>query len=683
MRRFVPAALCWSLLIGPADAGTDSVPLPVRKVVLFKNGIGYFQHEGSVPGAQSVEILLSGSQLDDVLKSLTVLDLGGVPVGAVTYDSTASLDRRLRELPIDPRAAESLVQFLHQVKGAEIEMETPRGLLGGRLLSAETRLTRVEGGSAAQVVELGVMTEDGGIRVVRLDAVDGFRFRDAVLTGDLLRSLDIVGGAVRGDVRRLRVALGVGGERRIFLAYTAEAPIWKSTYRAVLTGEGILFQGWAVVDNVTPTDWRDVELSLVSGAPSSFIYRLSRPLFAERPEVAVLQGIQTAPEVHESALRQMETSVVARGVAGGVPGGVVGGVPGGVPGGVRGRDEAVSDLSFAEAARRSMEDAAESEARAEQFEYRIRDRVELGRNESALIPILQADVKGEKVTVYNEVRGAGRARLAIWLTNNTGLTLDGGSFTVIDSEVYAGEGLFETIQPGERRLLSYAVDLAVEVGTRQGSERRGVERVTASQGVLRMVRKQVENRVYTIRNRAGNERVLLVEHPIRPGWNLVGGAEPVESTAGFHRFRVPVAGERTREFTVSEERLEETTYRLTEISADQILLWIRDRQLTAEAERALAPVAAAMRRVSSLDRDLADLAAEEGRIFQDQERLRGNLAGLSQTPEESRLRQRYIDRLEEQENRLESIRSDRTRVESERQLARRELERLIGDLSFG
>jgi hypothetical protein len=670
MRRLVSAAMCCGFLMATAFTAGDSVPLPVRKVVLFKNGIGYFQHEGPAPESRSVEILLSGSQLDDVLKSLTVVDLGGVPVGAVTYDSTASLDRRLSDLPIDPRGAEGLVQFLHLVKGAEIEMETPKGVVSGRLLSAELRLARANGASAAQVVELGVMTEDGAVRTVRLDTVDGFRFRDPALTSDLLRSLGLVGGALRGDVRQLKVALGAGGDRRIFLAYTAEAPIWKSTYRALLRGGGnILFQGWAVVDNITPMDWNDVELSLVSGAPSSFIYRLSRPLFGDRPEVAVLKGVQSAPELHETALVQPAPGVVSRSVAAGAVG--------------RLRADGVSEMSFAEAAQRSMEETAETETRAEQFEYRIRDRVRLGRNESALIPILQAEMRGEKVTVFNEARGAGRPRLAIWLTNNTELTLDGGSISVIDAEVYAGEGLFDTIQPGERRLLSYATDLGVEVSTRQGSERRRVERVSASQGVLRMVRKQVEIRTYTIRNKTGGERTLLLEHPIRSGWSLVGGVAPVESSAGFHRFRVPVAPDSTREFTVTEERPEEATYRLTEISADQIVVWIRDQFLTPEAERALAPLVAAMRRVSELDRELSGLAAEESRIFQDQERLRGNLAGLNQTPEESRLRQRYIDRLEEQENRLESIRSERSRVDAELREARRELERLIANLSFG
>lgn len=663
--------------LAPAAVAQATESLPVRKVVLFKNGIGYFQHQGSAPGSQTVEIPLSSSQLDDVLKSLTVLDLGGGRVSSVTYDSEASLDRQMGELPIDPRSAAGIVQFLNQVRGAEIEVDTPSGAVSGRLLSAELRMVRGPGDSANQVAEVSIVGADGRIRLVRLETASGFRFSDSRLTEDLLRSLTILAGAARGDVRRLGIHLAGQGERQLLVSYTAEAPIWKTTYRMVVEGGNALLQGWAIVDNTTPLAWDDVELSLVSGAPSSFIYRLSQPVYGDRPEVDIAQGPQVRPEVHDSATEYRAAA------------------PAGVPEKVQEQRVQLRSLfsesgsvsgsvtdSMEEVMRRSMGDAAETLSRAEQFEYRIPHRVSIDRNQSALIPILQQDVKAEKVTLYTRGRSPELPRLAVWLTNETGMTLDGGSFTVIDSDVYAGEGLVETIQPGEKRLLSYAVDLAVDVGTRQGTESRRVEQISASQGVLKFVRKHVETTTYTIRNGSIQGRTVLLEHPVQPGWSLIGENRPVETNDDFYRFRVAVDPQKTATYVVEAEFPEETVHRISELSPEQIELWVRDRSLPASAREALQNVAERRRRLADLTQQLNLLSGEEQQIFQDQERIRGNLEGLRATAEESRLRQRYIDQLETQENRLQEIRQERDSLQQQADRLRSELNQMIANLSF-
>lgn len=659
-----------TLLAGGTAAAADGpVPLPVRKVVLFKNGIGYFQHQGPVSGPQSVEIRLSSSQLDDVLKSLTVLDLDGGKVTSVTYNSEASLDRRMAELPVDPRRAESLVALLNQVKGAQVSLDAPTGQVTGRLVSAELRTVSREGSSGGQRIEVALLGAEGRIQVVSLESAGGLTLLDPELSADLARSLQLLAESAQGDVRRLKVQADGQGERRLFVGYTAEAPIWKTTYRAVLQDKGALLQGWAIVDNTTPMPWEDVELSLVSGAPVSFIYRLSQPIYGDRPEVPVSTGISVAPELHGSAIMQSDEPMMAEAGVGDF----------------RRQSRAMAAAPMAafdmgEAMKQSTEVAAEGTAAGEQFEYRIRDRVTIERNQSALIPILQSDVSAEKVTVYNESRG-GIPRLAIWLENNTGLTLDGGSFTIVDAGVYAGEGLLETIQPEEKRLLSYAVDLGVEISTRSGSERREVESISASRGILRMTRKLVETKTYTVRNKTAQAKALILEHPLRSGWNLTGAVKPVETSADYHRFRLATpAG--TASLVITEERPEESVFRVADASVDQIGVWIRDRALSAAARQALTAIMEQQRKVNGLTRDIEQASAAEKRIFSDQERLRGNLSGLGQTPEEARLRQRYIDQMETQENQLAEVRTRREQLEREHQQARQALAELIENLNF-
>lgn len=653
-----------------ALAAEAAVPLPVRSVTLFKNGIGYFQHQGPVSGSQLVEIRLSSSQLDDVLKSLTVLDLDGGRVTSVTYDSQASLDRRMAELPVDPRQAETLVALLNQFRGNEVMLDAPAGTVTGKLMSAELR-NSFRDGAVGQRIELAVLAPEGRVQVVSLDSAGGLRLVDPQLAADLGRALDLMAETVSGDVRRLHIQASGTGERRMFVGYTAEAPIWKTTYRAVIQPKGTLLQGWAIVDNTTPLAWDDVELSLVSGAPVSFIYRLSQPVYGNRPEVPVSTGVSVAPEIHAGAVSEasdMLQAEVASGEFRRQARSMVAAAP-----------SAAFDVG--EAIKRSGEVAAEATARGEQFEYRIRDRVTIDRNQSALIPILQADLVSEKVTVFNDSRDA-IPRLAIWVTNNTGMTLDGGSFTIIDAGVYAGEGLLATIQPDERRLLSYAVDLGVEFSTKVGSERREVETITASRGVLRMVRKLVETKTYTVRNKTGQAKTLIVEHPVKSGWTLTGSTRPVESAADYYRFRLASAATSTSSLVVTEERPDESIFRISEASAEQLGVWVRDRALSAQARQALNGIIERQRRVSALARELEQVTANEQRIFSDQERLRGNLSGLSQTPEESRLRQRYIDQLEAQENELTQLRTRREQLEQQLQQARLELAEAIESLNF-
>ncbi|MGH9805612.1 MAG: hypothetical protein ACRD4D_10630, partial [Candidatus Acidiferrales bacterium] len=296
--------------------------------------------------------------------------------------------------------------------------------------------------------------------------------------------------------------------------------------------------------------------------------------------------------------------------------------------------------------------------------------------------IINTDVEGEKVSLFNENTGGPKPRLAVWLRNTSGATLDQGAFTIIDTNAFAGEGLTDTINPNERRLLSYALDLGLEVATNRDTDRERVERVEILRGILRLHRKVVEKKTYTIRNNDEKARVVVVEHPVRPGWTLVETAAAAESTANYHRFRVEAKPKTTTEFTVREENPQETTYDLTNILADQIALWVRAKTIDAEIEKALQGVVAKKNEIDDIVKKLALLEEEQADIFRDQERVRGNLQRLGQTPDEANLRLRYIRQLEQQENRLGAMRAERARLEDSRAAAQKQLDAMLQNLSF-
>lgn len=668
----------------------ESVPLPVKKVELYKNGMGFFEHLGTVQGKQNVEITLPSSQLNDVLKSLTILDLGKGQIGAVNYDSVAPLDRRLSEVPIDVPPEAGLIGFLNQLRGAGVEISTPAGVVTGKLMGAEFRTKATGPGATSQDIQINLFSA-GEVRPVSLESAKALRFTEPALTADLQRYLDVLDSTHKRDVRRLRIQTIGTGERQVYVSYTSESPIWKTTYRIVLDPKRKpLLQGWAIVDNTTSMDWLNVSLSLVSGAPISFVQDLSQPLYARRPVVPLPEGVQVSPQVYEGTIEKraelgkMELSPVdaelgrgsgqlnivtrsGRNMAESAP--MAAPAPPPMP----------AELS--DAMRQQMTQTAQAQTAAEQFAYTIRQPVTIKRNESALLPIIQSDVDGEKVSIYNARTAEPHPRLAFWLKNATGLTLDAGPVTVIDANTFAGEGLIESVQPGESRLLSYAVDLGTEISTTIGSERQRVERVLINNGTIRMFSKMAEKKTYKVRNNNETVRNVVIEHPVRPGWSLVG-IKPAETSSNFYRFRVEAKPKTTTDFVVQEELPLESSLAISSVRAEQIAIWARERSIDPEIEKALQAVVGKKDEINGLSQKIDALDRERNDIFKDQERVRGNLQRLNQTPEEAALRQRYIRQLDAQENRLSAIASEREKLDQSRAAAQKQLDELIQKLSL-
>src|SRR5258708_11203551 len=148
------------------SAPSATTALPVRRVVLYKTGVGYFEHVGRVRGTQSVSIDFNTDQLNDVLKSLTILDLGDGRIANVSFNSEAPLAQRLaaQALPVGERT--TLLELLAALRGARLEIRTARGLVAGRLVSAERRMRTKDDGPARD--ELTVMSDGGELRSVEL-----------------------------------------------------------------------------------------------------------------------------------------------------------------------------------------------------------------------------------------------------------------------------------------------------------------------------------------------------------------------------------------------------------------------------------------------------------------------------------------------------------------------------------
>ncbi len=330
----------------------------------------------------------------------------------------------------------------------------------------------------------------------------------------------------------------------------------------------------------------------------------------------------------------------------------------------------------------NVQSAAHGENLGDLFEYRIDERITIRKNQSALVPIVRAEIAVDRVSLWNERDGV-RPLRALWLTNSSGLTLDGGSFAVLDETTFAGEGLLEPIKPGEKRLLSYGVDLGVQVESRLGDSHQQIARIRITRGVAVQDREERTRKVYTVRNSDATPRTVVVEHAIRPGWTLAkGGPQPAETSISAYRFLVPVAAKAVATLTVEELRPIETRYAISQLTNDQVALFVRESRANPRLTEALVPIQAQKATIASLSAQIASRKSETNQIAEDQARLRGNMGTLKGSAEELQLLKRYVAQLTQQEDRIGTLRRESADLTQTLSRAQADLAQLLDALSL-
>ena len=711
MRGRICFILVLGIMVGSAFAqrviatATPSVSdrLPVRHVALYKNGVGYFEHDGRVHGNQSVTIAFTTAQLNDVLKSLTTIDLNGGRITDVSYNSTAPLDQRLSMLQLPIGEKTTTAEFLDALRGARVEVHSGSEGAIGRLLSVET-VTGSESNDDEKAsqsrthTELSVITDSGDLRTFRLTPATSVHLMEHDLNEEVSRYLSLIASSRAADVRKMIISTEGSGDRELSVSYISEVPVWKSTYRIVLpsnTKEKPLLQGWAVVDNTVGEDWDNVELSLIAGAPQSFVQEISQPYYARRPVVGLPELAMLTPQTHEETLQTAEVMAPPppppplAGVTGGIAadgflGGadkksrnfVGAGIGAGYGGGVFVRNGSLNLAAQPNEARNltdlleSQQTTADTHDLGDVFEYKIKQPITIHKNQSALVPILQARIDAEKVTLWNprEPRGL----RALWLNNTSGLTLDGGSFSIQEAQTFAGEGLMDAIRPGEKRLISYAADPAVQIKSEVKGEGQRVTLVRIHRGVLFHESQEREHQTYIVRNQDANTREVIIEHPQRSGWELAGGAKPVETSASTYRFRVKVDASQSSSLEFDEVHSFGTSFALTNITADQIAIFVRQGWANDKIQDALRPIIQQKDEIAHYEQQISNTKTKINSIFDDQKRLRENLTALKGAETRS-LAERYTGELNREEDELATLRKDLAQWQTQRDGANQKL----------
>jgi hypothetical protein len=687
----IPLAIAATPLVAAEPAA--AVDLPLEKVVLFTSGVGYFQHGGKVTGDATVEMSFRADNVNDLLKSMVVEDLGGGTVPAVSYASRDPITKTLGTFAIDLTDDPSIGKILGRLRGERIEVEAATPATG-TIVGVEKRPMPVGDDRTIEKEFITILTADG-LRTLPLDGITRIRLLDERLQRELEQALAVLALGHDSEKKSVSLAFTGEGERPVRVGYVQESPVWKTSYRLVLGGDvadepqagKALLQGWAIVENTTDRDWKDVRMALVSGRPISFVMDLYRPLYVPRPVVEPELYASLAPQVYgqdmEAAAREFAKARAEGGRGRQLAQAEMrprGALPPPAP--RRPLEKAVMEEATADFDREgvaAIRSVAAGEALGELFRYEIAAPVSIARQRSAMLPIVAEAVEAEKVSIYDDRVMAKHPLAGVRLVNSTKLDLMQGPVTVFDAGAYAGDARIEDLPAGSSRLLTYAVDLDVEVAPRFEPRPDELVSVKLVKGTLVVSRKLARRKAFEIKNSGRDSVKLLVEHPLEPGWKLVEPAEPAEKTRDRYRFAVEAEPGRPATLVVAEEQVVAQRLAVTNLDDNTILVFSSAKVTSPAVKQALQDVLERKQEIARIARDRSRREQEIKAVGQEQERIRQNMAQLDRA---SDLYTRYVQKFAVQEDRVEALRREIAELETTEQQARRGLDEMLGKLEL-
>jgi len=668
--------------------------LPVTEVVLFSSGVGYVQRTGTVKGDAAVQLTFKPAQVNDLLKSLVLLDMDGGKVGAVTYGAKDPLGKTLEAFAVNLTDNPTIGQLLDRMRGVPVEVTTS-AKLSGKILGVERKKKEV-GDKVIEVEMLNLLTDDG-LHSLRLDQASSIRLLDERLNKELQDALQVLATGLDNQRKPVVINFNGAGERHVLVGYLTEAPIWKTSYRLVLDKEQNVFQGWAIVENTSDADWKNIHLALVSGRPISFIEDLYTPLYVPRPVYQPELFASLAPVNYQANLMQA-FSIDKGGTSGNVlesadatppkaepteqarkEGSLKSFVPGGIHEiiGLVGLNKLlVKSLPL----NQSVTSAADAKNLGEAFSYTIKDPVNLPRQQSALLPIVTGSVGAWKTSIYNPQVQGKFPLYGLRIKNTTGVHLMGGPITIYDSAVYAGDAVFEDLQPGEERLVSYAVDLGVTCECETEPVPQEIIAFRLIKGDLVISRKERKTTHYTFTVKDGRGRSFIVEHPYQAEWTLVTPKKAEERTDNLYRFHLKLTAKDGGVLSVVEERTTAEVVGIANVDAPTLLGFAQTGKLSDRVKEALQHVIELQTALlhSQHQRDLRQKEIKE--IGDEQSRIRQTMAQLDRTSE---LYKRYTSKLDRQETRIETLQGEVKELQAKMDVQRKALDNYIAGLDIG
>ncbi|MFX1489485.1 MAG: hypothetical protein ACFFBI_10075 [Promethearchaeota archaeon] len=659
--------------------------LKVKKVIIFKHGVSYYILEGTLKGSSTYELEFKVDEMNDVLKSLFVLDTSEKGyISSISYDAALETSQLLKSIMLNIPDRDSFSSLITQIKGANVNLTIGGAKkISGQIMGIELieKLSKSE-----KIIEkiLILLQDDEVITKIPFSEIKSFDILNDEIKKDLKFFLETVIAGKKKDAKKIIINCESGGddelERNIFVSYIRESPIWKTSYRLIMSKEQALEQkcllsGWSLIENTTNQDWENIELSLVAGMPVSFVYEFYRPIFIQRPVIQPPKVLSARPTEIEEGLEMekfedyaMEMAEPAaapamkkRAVAERVRDPGKHGRLGLMTGAGALSDEALQD-------KMQSQTKTQTKDLGELFEYNISNPVTIKRKQSALVPILTESIKAKKILLYNKYEHDKNPNACLEITNNTNLTLERGPATIIYDDNLAGEAIIPFLNKDDTRLLNYAVEQAVIITHEEKSENLSVHRVTFGGGYSYEYYFTNLMSTYKINNKTDEEKELYLDHPKIDGYKFINKPVDPEETPNYWRFKITLKPKNAINFKLTEQRENYSSNYLWKYSKEdlmkRVVFYVKKKFIDAELEAKLKEIADLIQTLNDLMAKREKLNEEEGSMTDEQSRLRENISVLGEDTQSLSLKERYIKKLNTQETRFEAIKKELVKLDN-------------------
>lgn len=688
----------------PAEPTADQL-IPIRKITLYRSGVGYFERSGQLTGNSDLQLRFKTEQINDILKSMILLDLSGGRIESVSYGSKEPLGKRLASFGINIAANPGIPELLSQLRGALIKITVAGEPISGTILGVEERLAAApKDKDPVRVPHVNLVTESG-IRSIAIPDIGTFEIQDKELAAELNKALAALAEYRADRTKTVELRFAGEGDRRVVVAYVHEMPVWKTSYRLVLPepaasgqdADKLMFQGWAIVENTTDQDWAGVQLGLVSGRPVSFQMDLYEPLYSARPMIPVPTIPGVAPRIFALGVDQQQlaeadaagrsdesmfSNVMQSQKSTNSPRpremAVGSRAPAAAPAyasASSGDYEALRASAMSDYAARP---AASGVSVGEVFQFQVNAPVSIERQKSAMIPIMSGQISGRRVSIFNAADGSQFPMRGVELTNDSGQPLLPGPISVFDGAAYAGDAQIGQIPKADKRFLAYALDLDVAVLTKADSAATITKLVINRGTIVQSIRDRLTT-TYELANKdAARPRNLILEHPISPGFELVETIKPTEQAQDLYRFTLDLEPAKAKRFTVAQERVRAESMGITSLNLETLMQYRRDGKASEAVVKAFQDAATRQAAMAQTERTLAQLGSRIDEIAKDQSRIRENMGAIDRN---SQLYASYVARLTRQETDLDQLREQRSTQQTQLDQQRQDLAQFLTTLS--
>jgi hypothetical protein len=676
--------------------------LNVKKVIIHKTGISFFINEGIIQGNGTFEIEFKIDEMNDVLKSLFVLDTSERGyISSISYDAALDTSQLLKTIMLNIPDTNSFSSLITQIKGASITLTVGSSeKISGTIMGIEfvEKIT-----NELKITEklLSIVKDDGVITKIPFSEITSFEILSDDLKKDLKFFLDTVIAGKKKDSKKIIINCesgGESGERSIIVSYIRESPVWKTSYRLIMSKQQALdkkclLSGWALIENIYNQDWDNIELSLVAGMPVSFVYDFYRPIYIQRPKIQPPKVLSARPTEIEEGLEMekfedfkvMEEAEAMPKLAKAKVGRTR--APAGPPaGGFGGRGAAfAADMDETTLLNKvKSQTAAQTKDLGELFEYNIKNPVSIKRKHSALVPILTEEIEAKKILLFNKHEHDKNPNACLEITNNSKLTLERGPATIIYDNNLAGEAIIPFLNKGDTRLLNYAVEQAVIVNYEEFTQNKDVHRISFGGAYCYEYYFTNLRTLYKIKNKTEEEKEFYLDHPKISDYKILKSPIEPEETANFWRFKLTLKPKDAIKFEIEERKENYSSYYLYNYSKDDLLkrveFYIRQKFINEALEVQLREIGEVIGKKNDLNLKKSKLEDEKYQMTDEQARLRENISVLGETSQENALREKYVKKLSLQEERFEKISNEIEKLDQELVSIEKEIEQKIEKL---